>query len=231
MTDFLLAGGHAGAALGADRAGGRFRTADRRLGHAVIDRLAGAGPAAARSAAVVLSSLAWAEGCTAQALHWGRRAVDQPLPPVPAGDGAYPGWHWRPSSSRWAGLRRRRNCSGRCRRRATTPFTGRPWTWCGRRGCGPGTWTPPDGGRGTRGRPRPTADCRASRPGRGPRCAAPTSSRTTRGRRPGISPAAGDTGRAPARSVDHPRPRGPDDPRRRRGPPVAARPRPATRRR
>ncbi|MEU7099397.1 LuxR C-terminal-related transcriptional regulator [Streptomyces longwoodensis] len=92
MTDFLLAGGHADAVLGADRArpaAGSVPLADA-WADTVIDQLAGAGPAAARPAAVVLSGLEWAEGRTTQALHWGRRAVDQPLPPVPAGDGAYP---------------------------------------------------------------------------------------------------------------------------------------------
>ncbi|MFI0999547.1 LuxR C-terminal-related transcriptional regulator [Streptomyces galbus] len=92
MTDFLLAGGHADAVLGADRAGpaaGSVPPTDA-WADTVINQLAGAGPAAARSAALVLSGLEWAEGHTAQALHWGRRAVAQPLPPVPAGDSAYP---------------------------------------------------------------------------------------------------------------------------------------------
>ncbi|MGW2572147.1 LuxR C-terminal-related transcriptional regulator [Streptomyces sp. NPDC001537] len=92
MTDFVLAGGHADAALAADRAGpaaGSVPLADA-WADTVIDQLAGAGPEAARTAAVVLSGLEWAEGRTTEAVRWGRRAVDQPLPPVPAAGGAYP---------------------------------------------------------------------------------------------------------------------------------------------
>jgi DNA-binding CsgD family transcriptional regulator len=145
MADFVLAGGHAGAAFAVDggggqasavdRAGGQVDAADRADGQAdvvdradahagatnqagghagaafavgrrapavgsvpladawadaVIDQLAGAGPEAARTAAVVLSGLEWAEGRTAEAVRWGRRAVEQPLPPVPPAGGPYP---------------------------------------------------------------------------------------------------------------------------------------------
>ncbi|GHE95997.1 helix-turn-helix transcriptional regulator [Streptomyces fumanus] len=92
MADFVLAGGHAGAAFAADRTGpaaGSVPLADA-WADAVIDQLAGAGPEAARTAAVVLSGLEWAEGRTAEAVRWGRLAVDQPLPPVPPAGGAYP---------------------------------------------------------------------------------------------------------------------------------------------
>jgi DNA-binding NarL/FixJ family response regulator len=92
MADFVLAGGLAGAAFAADRTGpaaGSVPLADA-WADAVIDQLAGAGPEAARTAAVVLSGLEWAEGRTAEAVRWGRRAVDQPLPPVPPAGGAYP---------------------------------------------------------------------------------------------------------------------------------------------
>ncbi|MDT6983936.1 LuxR C-terminal-related transcriptional regulator [Streptomyces lusitanus] len=89
MADFLLAGGQVDAADPAGPAAGSVPLADA-WADTVIDQLAGAGPEAGRTAAVVLSGLEWAEGRTAEAVRWGRRAVDQPLPPVPAAGGAYP---------------------------------------------------------------------------------------------------------------------------------------------
>ncbi|MFJ2647963.1 LuxR C-terminal-related transcriptional regulator [Streptomyces sp. NPDC087420] len=91
MTDILLSSGHAGALFAAGPP--RAQTGPYPLTHpftdawadAAIGQLAGAGPEAARVAAAALSGLEWAEGHTAQALHWGRRAVDHlPTPSAPA---------------------------------------------------------------------------------------------------------------------------------------------------
>ncbi|TKS99548.1 hypothetical protein [Streptomyces lasalocidi] len=195
----------------------------------MIDQLAGAEPAAARSAAVVPSSLEWAEGRTAQALHCGRRPAaaarpggrrrvprlalaaklvalggteeaEELLGQVSAkSDDAV----HRPAADlvRAAGLRA--GDLNAARRRARD--AGSAASDSGLPGLAAWAWA-------TLCRADLLADDTGSAAGH-------------------LTRAAGDTGRAPARSVDHPRPRGPDDPRRRRGPPAAARPRPATRRR
>ncbi|MFJ1598205.1 LuxR C-terminal-related transcriptional regulator [Streptomyces sp. NPDC088261] len=87
MTDVLLSSGHAGAvfAAGAPRAQARTGGLTETCADLAIDRLAAAGPEAARVAAAALSGLEWAEGRTAQAVHWGRRAVDHlATPSAPA---------------------------------------------------------------------------------------------------------------------------------------------------
>ncbi|WP_331764705.1 LuxR family transcriptional regulator [Streptomyces anthocyanicus] len=52
----------------------------------VIDQLARTGSEAGRIAAVTLSGLEWTEGRTAQAIHWGRRAVEHPQTPNASAD-------------------------------------------------------------------------------------------------------------------------------------------------
>ncbi|MFB7292244.1 LuxR C-terminal-related transcriptional regulator [Actinacidiphila glaucinigra] len=56
----------------------------------VIGQLARTGSEAGRIAAVTLSGLEWTEGRTAQAIHWGRRAVEHPQTPNAAADRTHP---------------------------------------------------------------------------------------------------------------------------------------------
>ncbi|WP_063836136.1 helix-turn-helix transcriptional regulator [Actinacidiphila yeochonensis] len=56
----------------------------------MIDQLARNGSEAGRTAAVTLSGLEWTEGRTAQAIHWGRRAVDHPQTPDAPADLTHP---------------------------------------------------------------------------------------------------------------------------------------------
>ncbi|MFF4755419.1 LuxR C-terminal-related transcriptional regulator [Streptomyces sp. NPDC002514] len=100
LTDILLAGGHAdavfsGSVFAADGKTGPLPPADPvpltdAWADTVIDQLARTGAESARTAAVALSGLEWAEGRTAQALHWGRRAVDHPETPDTPADRAHP---------------------------------------------------------------------------------------------------------------------------------------------